>query len=93
MSLKLGGIAGWMDVAALARAFGLKVVPAAHNMMQLDAHLMAATPNGLMMEHIPWLSGVFERPVQVENGAILVPQSPGAGTNISAEALKRYGTG
>ena len=68
--LKLGGIAGWMDVAALARAFGLKVVPAAHNMMQLDAHLMAATPNGLMMEHIPWLSGVFERPVQVENGSM-----------------------
>ena len=89
--LKLGGIAGWMDVAAMARAFGLKVVPAAHNMMQLDAHLMAATPNGLMMEHIPWLSGVFEKPVRVENGSILVPQGAGAGTDLSEEALRRYG--
>jgi len=88
--LKLGGISGWMEVAALARAFGLKVVPAAHNMMQLDAHLMAATPNGLMMEHIPWLSGVFERPVKVENGHVLVPQEPGAGTDIGSAALKRF---
>jgi L-alanine-DL-glutamate epimerase-like enolase superfamily enzyme len=65
-------------------------VPAAHNMMQLDAHLMAATPNGLMIEHIPWLSGIFERPVQVVNGFVRVPQEPGAGTDISAEALRRF---
>jgi L-alanine-DL-glutamate epimerase-like enolase superfamily enzyme len=88
--LKLGGIAAWMEVAALARAFGLPVVPAAHNMMQLDAQLMAATPNGLFLEHIPWLAGVFERPVRVENGSALVPQEPGAGTDVRDEAIARF---
>jgi L-alanine-DL-glutamate epimerase-like enolase superfamily enzyme len=91
--LKLGGIAGWMEVAALARAFGLRVVPAGHNMMQLDAQLMAATPHGLMMEHIPWLQPVFERPVRVEGGFVRVPQEPGAGTDVKAAAIERYGVG
>ena len=88
--LKLGGIAGWMEVAALARAFGLPVVPAGFNLMQLDAHLMAAIPHGLMMEYIPWLGPIFERPVQVVEGYALVPREPGAGTAISAEAISRY---
>jgi L-alanine-DL-glutamate epimerase-like enolase superfamily enzyme len=91
--LKLGGIAGWLEVAALARAFGLPVVPAGHNMMQLDAHLMAAIPHGLMMEHIPWLQPVFERPVRIEQGHALVPQEPGAGTDVRADAIERYGIG
>lgn len=91
--LKLGGISGWMEVAALARAFGVPVVPAAHNMMQLDVHLMAATPNGLMMEHIPWLQPVFERPVRIERGHALVPHEPGAGTDVRADAIARFKVG
>ncbi len=91
--LKLGGISGWMEVAALARAFGLPVVPAAHNMMQLDVQLMAAIPHGLMLEHIPWLEAVFERPVRIERGHALVPQEPGAGTDVRAEAIAKYKVG
>ena len=88
--LKLGGIAGWMEVAALARAFGLPVVPAAHNMMQLDVHLLAAIPHGLMIEHIPWLAEVFERPVRLEQGHALVPHDAGAGTDVRADAIARF---
>jgi L-alanine-DL-glutamate epimerase-like enolase superfamily enzyme len=88
--LKLGGITGWLEVAALARAFGLPVVPAAHNMMQLDVQLMAAIPHGLMLEHIPWLTPVFERPVRIERGHALVPQEPGAGTDVRAEAITQF---
>ncbi len=88
--LKLGGISGFMEVAALARAFGLPVVPAAHNMMQLDVQLMAAIPHGLMLEHIPWLEPVFERPVRIERGYALVPHEPGAGTDVRADAIAKY---
>ena len=88
--LKLGGISGWMEVAALARAFGLPVVPAAHNMMQLDVHLLAAIPHGLMIEYIPWLASVFERPVKIDRGQAIVPHEPGAGTDVRPEAIKNY---
>jgi L-alanine-DL-glutamate epimerase-like enolase superfamily enzyme len=91
--LKLGGISGWMEVAALARAFGLPVVPAAHNMMQLDVQLMAAIPHGLMLEHIPWLEPVFERPVRLKHGHALIPQEAGAGTDVRAEAITQYKIG
>jgi len=91
--LKLGGISGFMEVAALARTFGLRVVPAAHNMMQLDVQLMAATPHGLMLEHIPWLEPVFERPVRIERGHALVPCEPGAGTDVRTDAIAKYKAG
>jgi L-alanine-DL-glutamate epimerase-like enolase superfamily enzyme len=91
--LKLGGISNWMEAAALARAFGIPVVPAAHNMMQLDVQLMAAIPHGLMLEHIPWLEPVFERPVRVEQGYALVPKEAGAGTDVRAEAIAKYRAG
>jgi L-alanine-DL-glutamate epimerase-like enolase superfamily enzyme len=89
--LKLGGIGTWMAVADLARSHGLEVVPAGFNLMQIDAHLMAAIPHGLMMEHIPWLGPIFERPVRVEHGFALVPQEPGIGTDIRGDAIERYG--
>ncbi len=89
--LKLGGITCWMEVAELARSFGLSVVPAGFNMMQIDAHLMAATSHGLMMEYIPWLGPIFQRPVSVEGGFAMVPQEPGIGTDIRADAIERYG--
>ena len=66
-------------------------MPAGFNLMQIDAHLMAATPNGLMMEYLPWLGPIFERPVRVENGFALVPREPGVGTDIRPEAIERYG--
>ena len=89
--LKLGGIGCWMEVAALARTHGLPVVPAGFNPMQIDAHLMAAIPHGLFMEHIPWLGPIFERPVRIEDGFALVPREPGIGTDIRAEAIERHG--
>lgn len=88
--MKLGGIANWLDVAALARVHGVPVVPAAYDMMQLDVQLMAATPNGLWMECLPWLQGVFAEPLEIEAGHVAVPTAPGAGTRISPEALARF---
>ena len=44
-----------------------------------------------MMEYLPWLGPIFEHPVRVENGFALVPQRPGVGAEIRAEAIERYG--
>ena len=43
-----------------------------------------------MMEYIPWLGPIFENPVQVQDGYARVPQQPGAGTAIRAEAIERH---
>jgi L-alanine-DL-glutamate epimerase-like enolase superfamily enzyme len=89
-ALKLGGISTWLEVAALAHANSLPVVPAVWDMMQLNVHLAAAIPNALMIEYIPWILKIFVNPVQFVDGYLRVPQEPGAGTEIRQEALERF---
>jgi L-alanine-DL-glutamate epimerase-like enolase superfamily enzyme len=88
--LKLGGITTWLEVAALAHAYSIPIVPAAWDMMQLDVQLCAAIPHALMVEYIPWILKIFERPVKFSEGYLLVPQEPGAGVDIKPEALEEF---
>jgi L-alanine-DL-glutamate epimerase-like enolase superfamily enzyme len=88
--LKLGGITTWLEVAALAHANSLPVVPAAWDMMQLDVHLCAAIPHALMVEYIPWILKIFKHPVRFCEGYLLVPQEPGAGAEVKPEALEKF---
>jgi L-alanine-DL-glutamate epimerase-like enolase superfamily enzyme len=59
-------------------------------MMQIDQHLAAATPHCWMVEWIPWIRDIFQEPVRFEDGQILVSETPGAGTAIIPEALRKY---
>jgi len=88
--MKLGGISRWLEVAALARMMGKRVVPAGWTMIQLDQHLAAATSHCWMVEWIPWIREVFREPAQFEDGYVVVSDAPGAGTEIKPEALERY---
>ncbi len=89
-NMKLGGLSRWLEVAALARIAGRRVVPAGWTMMQIDQHLAAATPHCWLVEWIPWIRDVFQEPVRFEDGCILVSETPGASTAILPEALERY---
>ena len=89
-ALKLGGISTWCEVAALARAYGLPVVPAVWDMMQIHIHLCATTQHVLMLEYIPWLLHVFKTPVRFEDGFLQISDEPGAGTEIRTDALEKY---
>ena len=57
---RLGGITRWLDVASLARANNLRVVPACWDSMQVSIHLAAATPEVHLMEHLDWTLDIFE---------------------------------
>jgi L-alanine-DL-glutamate epimerase-like enolase superfamily enzyme len=87
---RLGGITRWLDVASLARANGLRVVPACWDSMQVSVHLAAATPEVHLMEHLDWTLEVFEERLRIENGWIFVPEGPGVGCTVRAEVVERY---
>ncbi|HEX4485049.1 MAG TPA: mandelate racemase/muconate lactonizing enzyme family protein [Terriglobales bacterium] len=89
-ALKLGGISSWLQVAWMAHAYSLPVVPSVWDMMQLNVHLCASIPNAFKVEFIPWISKIFLRPVEFVDGYLKVPQEPGAGTEISPSALEKY---
>src|ERR1700758_3944911 len=74
---RVGGITAWMKVAAMAEAFNLPVV--SHIMPEIHAHLVAACPNGLTVEYMPWMLRLFEETPRLEQGALVLPDGPGLG--------------
>ena len=87
--LRAGGITQWLKIAGMAEAFDLPVVN--HLYPEISVHLVAAVPNGLTVEYMPWSARVFkEVPVPV-NGELTVPQKPGLGLEFDEGALRRYG--
>ncbi len=87
---RLGGITRWLDVASLARANGLRVVPACWDSMQVSIHLAAATPEVHLMEHLDWTLDIFEERLSIEDGWISVPTGPGVGVTVRADVIERY---
>jgi L-talarate/galactarate dehydratase len=86
--LRVGGITQWLKVAAMAEAFDLPVV--SHLIPEVHVHLVAAIPNGLTVEYMPWTLRLFEETPALENGEIVVPDKPGLGLGFDQEAMSRY---
>lgn len=88
---RLGGITEYIQVADLALAHRLPVVPHAGEMSQVHVHLSYWHPASSILEYIPWIKDHFEEPISVRNGVYARPQQPGASTTIRADSMARYG--
>jgi L-alanine-DL-glutamate epimerase-like enolase superfamily enzyme len=89
--LRVGGITQWLKVAGMAEAFNLPVV--SHLLPEIHVHLVAAVPNGLTVEYMPWTLRLFEDAPSIENGHLVVPERPGLGLTFDAAAIKRHQIG
>lgn len=90
-AVRLAGITEWLWVADLALAHRLPVVSHVGDMMQVHLQLAVAHPATDLLEHIPWMRECFTEPVTVRDGMFAVPEAPGAGTTLRADALERFG--
>jgi L-alanine-DL-glutamate epimerase-like enolase superfamily enzyme len=88
---RLGGITECWRVADLARAHRLPVAPHAGDMTQVHLQLALAHPDCVTLEYIPWTLECFVEPVVVADGRFVAPQLPGAGTELRADAVERFG--
>ena len=84
---RVGGISNWMKVAALAEAFNLPVV--SHLLPEIHVHLIAAIPNGLTVEYMPWSFRLFDEVPAPVKGELSVPAKPGLGLRFSRD-IDRY---
>lgn len=89
--LRAGGITQWVKIAGMAEAFNLPIVN--HLCPEISVHLVAAVPNGLTVEYMPWSSRLFKEVPQPVNGQLTVPDKPGLGLEFDRDVLKRYGAG
>ena len=86
--LRVGGITQWMKVAGMAEAFNVPVV--SHLIPEIHVHLVAAVPNGLTVEYMPWSLRLFEETPAIEAGQLVVPKRPGLGLAFDQAAIKTF---
>ena len=86
--MRAGGITGWMKVAHLAEAFNLPIVT--HLATEVLVHALAAVPNGLIAEYMPWTLPMFKETPRLENGELVLPTSPGLGLEFDEALLAKY---
>lgn len=89
-----GGISEWRRIAQTAASYGVTVAP--HWFHDLHVHLVASIPNGLYVEFFPDdqvlnFRRLINRQLQIKDGNLLLPQTPGLGFEFDEHAVAKYG--
>jgi D-arabinonate dehydratase len=92
-ALILGGITEFMKVAAMAQAHDLDIAP--HGKQQVHIHLVAAIPNGLILEYYrdsvdPMHGRMFVEDLEIRGGRVYAPARPGLGLELNRAALEPF---
>jgi L-alanine-DL-glutamate epimerase-like enolase superfamily enzyme len=92
-ALILGGITEFMKVAALAQANDLDIAP--HGAQAVHIHLVAAIPNGLILEYYrdsvdPMHGKIWEHELKIEGGYVYAPDRPGLGLEPKWDTLEPF---
>jgi L-alanine-DL-glutamate epimerase-like enolase superfamily enzyme len=85
---RLGGLTGWLKVAALAELHHRPVSP--HLLPEIGVHLACGLPCVTSVEYMPWLYPLFANPPRIEQGRLVPPPGPGLGLEIDTDAVAKY---
>jgi L-alanine-DL-glutamate epimerase-like enolase superfamily enzyme len=93
---RMGGFTMGRKLAALAELNHVDVAP--HHDCFIHAHLVAASPAGLIVESFtdperdPLQAELFENPPRIENGMLHLNDAPGLGLTLRNDSIAKYGT-
>ncbi|MBS1858853.1 MAG: mandelate racemase/muconate lactonizing enzyme family protein [Acidobacteria bacterium] len=79
-SRRAGGVTEWMEIAAVADAYGLEL--ASHGGSATNLNMLLAMPNAIYME-----TGGAHKLV---DGEMLAPEAPGMSSEVSEAEIRRY---
>lgn len=86
--MKVGGVTGWLEVAAMASARGLQM--SNHLWPELSTHLLSVTPTAHLLEFCDWWHPITARPQVINPDGLTLPSSePGAGVEWNEQAVTR----
>jgi L-alanine-DL-glutamate epimerase-like enolase superfamily enzyme len=89
-----GGITEYRKIAGLASAFHVPVAP--HGSPHMAVHLLASTPNTLIMETYPAVESKYNLALPlfpVKDGHVQAPRKPGLGIDPDPEIVAKYKVG
>jgi L-alanine-DL-glutamate epimerase-like enolase superfamily enzyme len=78
---RIGGITQFVRLLALADEAGLDLAP--HFAMELHVHLASTYPREPWVEHFEWLEPLFNERIDIADGRMVVPTTPGVGLTLS----------
>jgi len=76
-AMKIGGVTGWLRVAALADTAAIPV--SSHTFGELSAHLLAVTPTAHWLEYLDHAGSLLTEPLRIHNGHAIASSRPGNG--------------
>ena len=85
---RIGGITPWRHVASLAHALNVRVC--GHVIPEVHVHLLAAIPNGHLVEYVPRSERILQGMPKLGAGALVAPDTPGLGLSLDQDAVRRY---
>jgi L-alanine-DL-glutamate epimerase-like enolase superfamily enzyme len=92
---RMGGFTMGRKLAALAELNHVDVAP--HHDCFIHAHIVAASPAGLIVESFtdperdPLQAELFENPPVIENGILRLNEAPGLGLELRYDTIEKYG--
>jgi L-alanine-DL-glutamate epimerase-like enolase superfamily enzyme len=86
---RAGGVTEWMEIAAIADAFGVEV--ASHGGGPTNVHMLCAMPNAIYLESgsLKGESSSVEK-LRMTNSEILAPETPGMGSELKREYVQQH---
>ena len=86
--MRIGGVTGWLRAAAIAGAWGAPM--STHLYPEVAAHVMRVTETAHWLEWQDWGDPVLQKPYDVRDGMLHIPDVPGIGLEWNEEAVGRY---
>ncbi|MEA2890901.1 MAG: mandelate racemase, partial [Bradyrhizobium sp.] len=85
--MKVGGVTGWLRVAAQAEAASLPM--SSHLFAEASAHMLAVTPTAHWLEVLDLGRAILAEPIEIVDGA-LAARGPGLGLVWDEAAVAKY---
>ncbi len=85
--MKVFGVTGWMEVAALAAARSMPV--SCHLFPEVSSHLLAATPTAHWLEYADWWAPILAQPLELRDGMARPSDAPGSGVDWDEARIAR----
>jgi mandelate racemase len=86
--MRIGGVTGWLQAAALADAAGLPM--SSHLYPEISGHLLRVTPTRHWLEWQDWANPVLAHPFEVRSGHLQLRDVPGNGLEWDEKAITHY---
>jgi mandelate racemase len=83
--MRIGGVTGWLRASAIAGAAGIPM--STHLYPEVAAHVMRVTETAHWLEWQDWADPVLQRPYEIRDGLLHVPDVPGVGLEWNEDAV------